>query len=50
MPAGEQKDVGAAQIVSPLETGVSTFNLQEQLHDLQATTIVELYQVWSWNL
>ena len=45
MPAGEQKDVGAAQIVSPLETGVSTFNLQEQLHDLQATTIVELYQV-----
>ena len=45
MPAGEQKDVGAAQIDSPLETGVSTFNLQEQLHDLQATTIVELYQV-----
>jgi lambda family phage minor tail protein L len=32
-------------IISPLETGVSTYNLQEQLHDLQATTILELFEV-----
>ena len=32
-------------IVPNLQTGVTTYNLQEQLHDLQATTIVELFEV-----
>ena len=32
-------------IVPNLATGVATYNLQEQLHDLQATTIVELFEV-----
>tara|TARA_Y100000361_G_scaffold146643_1_gene157302 strand:- start:966 stop:2177 length:1212 start_codon:yes stop_codon:yes gene_type:complete len=45
MPAGEQRDVGGSLVVSPLPSGVSTYNFQEQLHDLQATTIIELYEV-----
>jgi lambda family phage minor tail protein L len=32
-------------IVPNLQTGVTTYNLQEQLHNLQATTIVELFEV-----
>jgi lambda family phage minor tail protein L len=32
-------------IIPKLQTGVTTYNLQEQLHDLQATTIIELFEV-----
>jgi len=41
MPTDKTTDL----IISPLETGVTTYNLQEQLHDLQATTILELFEV-----
>tara|TARA_Y100000034_G_C6900973_1_gene416715 strand:+ start:1517 stop:2689 length:1173 start_codon:yes stop_codon:yes gene_type:complete len=41
MPVDRENDL----IISPLETGVTTYNLQEQLHDLQATTILELFEV-----
>ena len=32
-------------IIPKLQTGVTTYNLQEQLHDLQSTTIIELFEV-----
>jgi len=41
----DQPDTSANLIISPLPTGVTTYHLQEQLHDLQATTIVELFEV-----
>ena len=41
----DQPDTSANLIISPLPTGATTYHLQEQLHDLQATTIVELFEV-----
>tara|TARA_R100000008_G_C3583577_1_gene170416 strand:+ start:1368 stop:2567 length:1200 start_codon:yes stop_codon:yes gene_type:complete len=45
MPEGEQKDIAGSLVSSPLPTGAATYNFQEQLHDLQATTIIDLYEV-----
>ena len=42
MPIDDKRN----QLITPvLPTGVATYNFQDQLHDLEATAIIELFEV-----